>query len=129
MAAELRDIRRPDALDLIYVNDVDACRHLINIESWRWPNGAWRIPGAAGLGAWHHDGWQGMNVAGRALGVSPLIPRKQAYRYRHKNKARAPIGLIPSRRPLGPAPVRRGCYNVTAVLLISAIDIAIEMAA
>jgi len=101
VSQSIRDIRRPDALDLIYVNDVDACRLLINIdartgyrsgrvhhESWRWPNGAWRIPGATGLGAWRcprdHDGWQGMNVAGRAFGMSPLIPRKQAYRYRHK---------------------------------------------
>src|ERR1700694_4542995 len=97
----IRDIWRPDALDLSCVNDIDACRHLIDLNprirtryrrrgvhhaSWQGPHGARRISGAAGLGVWrgprNHDGWQGLNGAGRVLGISTFIPTKQAYRYR-----------------------------------------------
>ena len=96
------NIRRPHALNLICVNEIDACRNLINVDArtrygsgrvhykgWRWPNGARRITGPAGFCAWRrpgdHDRRQGLHVAGCALGLSRFISNKEASQYRNNN--------------------------------------------
>src|SRR3984893_1782981 len=115
----IRDIRRPEPLNLIYVNNVDACWHLFDVDAraryrsgrvqrrtwcrpgrdpWGedWPRrseGARRSVGYTGLGfrrRWRdHDGGQRLNVVGRALGVRVFDPGRDACYYQHTKHDRS----------------------------------------
>jgi hypothetical protein len=116
----VRDVQRPGLLDLIGVDDIDSCRHLIGIDAraryrrgrvhkdpWQGSSDAGRILGAPAFGACrrpgHHDGWQGLNGAGCVLRISAFIAGKQAYRYQY-NKQQSSAHL--------PHLIRSGCSGV-----------------
>jgi hypothetical protein len=80
----------------------------------------------AGRCARDHDGWQGLNVAGRALGKSTFSPGRQAYRYRQKKQESSAHPSHPIAPTVVACPTRRGCYNVTAVVFRIVIDMAAQ---